>query len=69
VSREEIICALLDRIVDLTRCDEWDEALGAPFDSYENEPDMPLDALQDELGRVRAIIRDIGMKDEGVNSL
>ena len=34
----EIIAALLKRVADVTEHEEWDEALGVPYDTYENEP-------------------------------
>ena len=37
IDKQEIINALLERIVNLSEHDEWDEALGSPFDTYENE--------------------------------
>lgn len=33
----EVMEALLLRIIDLTKNNEWDEALGLPYDTYENE--------------------------------
>jgi hypothetical protein len=46
VNKEEIINALLERIVNLNEHDEWDEALGAPFDTYENEEPGQSEALK-----------------------
>ncbi len=37
VDPAEIIAALHRRIADIAEHNEWDEALGLPYDSYENE--------------------------------
>lgn len=37
ISADEFHQALVKRSQDLTRADEWLEAVGAPFDTYENE--------------------------------
>ena len=38
VNPQEITIALLARINDLNDTGEWDEALGEPEETYENEP-------------------------------
>lgn len=40
ISPLEFTQALLRRIHDLNENDEWDEAVGAPYDTYENIEDI-----------------------------
>ncbi len=65
VTPERLRAALLQRIEDLDKHGEWEEAVGRPFDSYEEQPepelhDFTVIAVVDETGQtvvhhVRAI--------------
>ena len=72
VSTTEIIPALLKRIADLTQCGEWDEALGLPWDTYENQEndhDYQRDArARRRLGAVLRLSSRLGFIGTGEDS-